>query len=337
MKDIATIGLDLAKHVFYVHGVDSRGKTVIKKKLSRAKLLEFFANLKPCLVGMEAGGGSNYWAREIKKLGHDAKIMAAQFVKPYVKTNKNDENDAEAICEAVARPNMRFVDQQDIQSVHRIRQRLVESRSSLACEIRGLLGEYGIIIPQGIKEIPKAIPIILVDSTNELTSFTRKLIQDLFSELLALTAQVKKYNDLVQEIHNQHPVAKRLTTIPGVGPIAATAILASASDPSLFKNGREFAAYFGLVPKQSSSGGKQQLLGISKRGDRYIRMMLVHGARAAVGHNKNLKGESQKRLEWVRKLRERKNYNKTAVALANKNARTIWALLNSGESFKQAA
>ena len=342
MKDITTVGLDLAKNVFYVHGVDSRGKTVLKKKLSRAKLLEFFANLQPCLVGMEAGGGSNYWAREIKKLGHDAKIMAAQFVKPYVKTNKNDENDAEAICEALARPNMRFVsaksvDQQDIQSVHRIRQRLVESRSSLACEIRGLLGEYGIVIPQGIREIPKAIPTILADSTNELTSFTRKLIQDLFSELLLLTEQVEKYNRLVQKIHDEHPIAKRLTTIPGVGPIAATAILASASDPSLFKNGREFAAYFGLVPRQSSSGGKQNLLGISKRGDKYIRMMLVHGARAAVGHNKNLKGESQKRLDWVRKLREKKNYNKTAVALANKNARTIWALLNSGESFRQAA
>ncbi len=341
MKDITTIGLDLAKNVFYIHGVDARGKIVVKKKLTRTKVLEFFANLQPCLVGMEAGGGSNYWAREIKKLGHDARIMAAQFVKPYVKTNKNDENDAEAICEAVARPNMRFVavksvDQQDIQSVHRIRQRLVESRTSLACEIRGLLGEYGIVIPLGIKELPKEIPEILADQENQLTSFTRKLIQDLFSELLLLTEQVKKYSDLVQTIHDKHPVAQRLTTIPGVGPMAATAILASASDPSLFKNGREFAAYFGLVPRQSSSGGKQQLLGISKRGDRYIRTMLVHGARAAVGHNRRIKGESVKRIEWVQKLRSKKGYNKTAVALANKNARTIWALLNSGESFKHA-
>ncbi len=341
MQDITTIGLDLAKSVFYVHGVDGRGKTVVRTKLTRAKVLEFFANLKPCLVGMEAGGGSNYWAREIKKLGHDARIMAAQFVKPFNKSNKNDGNDAEAICEAVARPNMRFVsvktiDQQDIQSVHRIRERLVTARSSLACEIRGLLGEYGVAIPKGIKELPKAIPEILADGENELTSFTRDLIQDLFSELLSLTEKVKNYNQRIESIHKAHPVAQRLTTIPGVGPIAATAILANASDPKMFKNGREFAAYFGLVPRQSSSGGKQQLLGISKRGDKYIRTMLVHGARAAVGHNKNIKGESPKRLEWVRKLREKKGYNKTAVALANKNARTIWALLNSGETFKAA-
>ena len=339
MKDITTIGLDLAKNVFYVHGVDSRGKTVVKKKLVRAKVLEFFTTLQPCLVGMEAGGGSNYWAREIKKLGHEVKIMAAQFVKPFDKSNKNDENDAEAICEAVARPNMRFVsvksvDQQDIQSVHRIRERLVTARSSLACEIRGLLGEYGIVLPQGIRELPKLIPDILADGENELTTFTRDLIQDLFSELLALTDKVKKYNKLIESIHSSHPVAQRLTTIPGVGPIAATAILANVADPSMFKNGREFAAYFGLVPRQSSSGGKQNLLGISKRGDKYIRKMLIHGARAAVGHNKELKGESQKRIEWVQKLREKKGYNKTAVALANKNARTIWALLKSGESFK---
>ncbi len=342
MKDITTIGLDLAKNVFYIHGVDARGKTVVKKKLARSKVLEFFVNLSPCLVGMEAGGGSNYWAREIKKLGHETKVMAAQFVKPFNKSNKNDENDAEAICEAVARPNMRFapvksVDQQDIQSVHRIRERLVSARSSLACEIRGLLGEYGVVIPQGIRELPKEIPNILADAENQLTTFTRELIQDLFSELLALTEKVKKYNGIIDSIHKNHPVAQRLTTIPGVGPIAATAILANASDPSLFKNGREFAAYFGLVPRQSSSGGKQNLLGISKRGDRYIRLMLIHGARAAVGHNKNLKGESDKRLEWVKKLREKKGYNKTAVALANKNARTIWALLKSGESFKAAA
>jgi len=342
MKDITTIGIDLAKNIFYIHGVNSRGKTVLGKKLRRGKVLPFFANLKPCLVGMEAGGGSNYWAREIKKLGHDVKIMAAQFVKPYIKTNKTDPNDAEAICEAVTRPNMRFVavktiDQQDIQSVHRIRERLVAARSSLACEIRGLLGEYGIVIPKGIRELAKALPDILADSENQLTLFTRDLLQDLLSEFSDLTEKVKKYTQRVEAIHQNHPVARRLTTIPGVGPMAATAILANAADPSMFKNGREYAAFFGLVPRQRSSGGKKQLLGISKRGDRYIRMMLIHGARAAVGHNKRLKGESARRIAWVKKLREKKGYNKTAVALANKNARTIWALLNSGESFKPVA
>lgn len=342
MNDIKTIGLDLAKNVFYVHGVDGAGKEGFRKKLSRAQVLPFFSTLTPCLVGMEVGCGSNYWARELRKMGHDAKLMSPQFVKPYIKSNKNDENDAAAICEAVTRPSMRFVsvktiDQQDIQSVHRIRERIVGSRRSLACEIRGLLGEYGIVIPTGVKELIKTLPGILSDQENQLTSFTRSLLSDLLSELNYLTGKIEKYNDLVKEIHDSHPVAKRLTTIPGVGPIAATALIASASDPKMFKNGREFAAYFGLVPRQRSSGGKQQLLGISKRGDRYIRTMLIHGARVAVSRNESVNRMDPKRIKWVESLRARRGFNKATVALANKNARIAWAIMSYDKEFRVTA
>lgn len=342
MGDVKVIGLDLAKNIFHVHGIDERGKVIFNKKLSRSKVLTFFANLKPCLVGMEVGCHSNYWAREIKKLGHDAKLMAPQFVKPYIKSNKNDPNDAEGICEAVTRPSMRFtavktIDQQDIQSVHRIRERLVTARSSLACEIRGLLGEYGIVIPQGIRELIKILPTVVADEQNLLTAYTRGLLLELIAELNSLGERVESYNERIKQIHAAHPAAKRLTTIPGVGPLAATAIIATAADPRMFKNGREFAAYLGLVPKQRSSGGKQQLLGISKRGDKYIRTMLIHGARAAVGRNEKINRLSKKRIDWVNRLRERRGYCKTTVALANKNARIVWALLTKEEVYRPAA
>ena len=341
MNYIKVIGLDLAKNIFYVHGTDANGKKVLSKKLSRKEVLPFFANLKSCLVGMEVGCHSNYWAREIIKLGHDAKMMAPQFVKPYIKSNKNDPNDAAAICEAVTRPSMRFVHiktigQQDIQSVHRIRERLVKSRSSLACELRSLIGEYGIVIPKGIKRLPKTVPTIIADQSNQLTSFTRQLIQDLLTELLKKNEEVSKYDKYIQSILKSNEVAQRISTIPGVGPISATAIIAAA-DPNHFKNGREFAAYLGLVPKQRSSGGKQKLLGISKRGDKYIRTMLIHGARVVICRNEKINRNHPKRVDWINGLRERRGYCKTAVALANKNARTIWALMKKEETFKPAA
>lgn len=341
MKDIKTVGLDLAKNVFYVHGVDSHGKAVLKKKLTRSKVLEFFANLPACVVGMEAGGGSNNWAREICALGHDAKLMAPQFVKPYVKTDKTDSNDAEAICEAVSRPTMRFVPikgfhQQDIQSIHRIRERLVTARTALANEIRGFLGEYGIVMRTGIRFLIKALPELIADDSNKLTPLMRELITELSQELRELTEKISNYNERIEKVRQGNPVAKRLSSIPGVGPIAATAIVAHVSDPNLFKNGREFAAYLGLVPKQRSSGGKQKILGISKRGDKYIRTMLVHGARVAVTRNESVQ-KSPKIRKWVENIKERRGFNKATVALANKNARMAWAVMVKGEDFKWAA
>jgi transposase len=341
MDDIKVIGLDLAKNVCYVHGVNKVGKTVLKKKLSRNQLLPFFANLKPCLVGMETGSACHYWAREIKKLGHDTKVMAAQFVKPYLKNDKTDANDAEAICEAVTRPNMRFVgaktvDQQDIQSVHRIRERLVQSRTALACEIRGFLAEYGIILPVGIREIKRKLPDILIDEENDLTTFTREIFENLLIELNELSSRINKYNCYIRRILKESEIAQKLMTIPGVGELSATAIIASVADPKMFKSGRQFAAYLGLVPKQRSSGGKVQYMGISKRGNKYIRKMLIHGARVVVSHSDKYAHRLPKKCKWISQLRERRGYCKTTVALANKNARICWALMMKNENYVAA-
>lgn len=341
MKDIKVIGVDLAKSVFFLHGVDSLGKTVLKKKLSRKEVLPFFANLPHCLVGMESSCGCHFWAREIMAMGHEVKLMSPKFVKPYIKTNKSDPNDAEGICEAVSRPTMRFVsvktiDQQDIQSLHRVRERLVSARIALANEIRGLLLEYGITVQKGIRYLIKEIPKIISDDSNQLTSMSRQTFTDLFSELIALTDRIKSVTQKIEAIHDNHPIAKAISTIPGVGALTATAIIAQVSDPSIFKNGREFSAYFGLVPGHKGTGGKKQNLGISKRGDRYIRTMLVHGARTRMAHDKRL-DRTDKTALWAKELRERSCWNKAVVALANKTARIIWHAMNEGEEFKYAA
>lgn len=340
MDNITTIGIDLAKNVFQLHGADKNGKMLFRKKLTRKKVIPFLANLQPCVVGMEACGGSNYWAREIEKLGHEVKIMAPQFVKPYVKNDKTDENDAEAICEAVTRPSMRFVprkqiDQQDLQNIHRVRERLVKSRTALINEIRGLLYEYGIVMPTGRFNFKKNLPLIISDAENDLTSMSRDVFQNLLIEYNALEERVEFYEKKIKIIHKNHPEAKRLTSIPGVGILGATAIIASVSDPHIFRNGREFAAWLGLVPRQHSSGGKQKNLSISKRGDMYIRKLLIHGARASLRWLD--KSEAGKRKHWLESLQGRKGKNLAAVALANKNARVIWALLSKQENYKNVA
>lgn len=338
MKKVSVLGIDLAKNVFQFHGVDDKGKVVLRKKLTRAQVIPFMANLPPCLVGMEACGGSNHWAREFQKFGHNARLMSPQFVKPYVKSNKkNDASDAEAICEAVSRPNMRFVsikqvDQQDIQNLHRIRERLVKGKTALANEIRSLLHEYGIIIPKGISNIKGKLLNILADEENKLTSLARECFQNLLTEFCEQEEKLKFYNDKLLALHNSHPISQRLSTIPGVGPITATAILTAVGDPKVFNNGREFAAWLGLVPRQNSSGGKTVLLGISKRGDTYIRKLLVHGARSTL---RWLEDKNDKLSTWLKKLIERRGINKASVALANKNARIIWALMTRGEDFKR--
>lgn len=335
---VTTLGIDLAKNVFQLHGVDSSGKVILKKRLSREKFKIFLVNFEPCLIGIESCGGSNYWCRELKKLGHDVKVMAAQFVKPFVKSNKNDMNDAEAICEAVQRPSMRFVspksiEQQDIQSIHRVRERLVKHRTSIVNEIRGLLGEYGIVIAKNITNVRTKLIGIIEEDSVQLTDLTRSIFYDLYEELKDIDNRVEAYNKRIDNVFKSSPECQRITKICGVGPITSTAIIAACGDPSVFKNGRQFAAWLGLVPRQSSSGGKTKLLGISKRGNSYIRYLLVHGARSVLRHSKN---KTDAMSQWANQLEKRRGHNKTCVAIANKNARVIWALLHKKEEYKAA-
>lgn len=332
---ITTIGIDLAKLVFQIHGVDERGKVAVRKQLKRAEMASYFANLEPCLIGMEACGSAHHWARKLAGYGHTVKLMAPQFVKPYVKTNKNDMADAEAICEAVGRPNMRFVamktvEQQAILSVHRARQGFVKARTAQGNQIRGLLSEFGIVIPQGIRSIMKQVPEILEDGENGLPGTMRNLIERLTENLKEMDRQAKELEAQIQLWHRENEASRKLAEIPGLGPITASAIVATVGDAREFKNGRQLAAWMGLVPRQHSSGGKQNLLGISKRGDTYLRTLMIHGARAVIRFAEN-KAEPE---SWLRKLMSRRNKNVAAVALANKNARVVWALLANDRTFR---
>jgi len=332
---ITTIGIDLAKIVFQIHGADERGKVAVRKQLKRAEMSKYFANLEPCLIGMEACGSAHHWARKLEGYGHTVKLMAPQFVKPYVKTNKNDMADAEAICEAVSRPNMRFVamktvEQQAILSVHRARQGFVKARTAQGNQIRGLLSEFGIVIPQGIRTILKQVPEILEDGENGLPGMMRNLIDRLTENLKEMDRQVNELEKQIGLWHRENEASLRLAEIAGIGPITASAIVATVGKAHEFKNGRQLAAWMGLVPKQNSSGGKQNLLGISKRGDTYLRTLMIHGARAVIRFAEN-KAEPE---SWLRKLMGRRNKNVAAVALANKNARIVWALLAHGRMFR---
>jgi len=326
---ITTIGIDLAKNVFQIHGADARGKAVLKKALKRAQMAAFFANLTPCLIGMEACGSAHYWARKLQALGHTVKLMAPQFVKPYVKTNKNDAADAEAICEAVTRPTMRFVpikngEQQAVLALHRARQGFVKARTAQANQIRGLLAEYGIAIPQGISHIATHLPDILEDGENGLPGVFRQLIDRLGAHLKELDRQVREFEVQIQLWHRANDASRKLAQIPGIGPITASALVASIGDAKSFDNGRQLAAWLGLVPRQHSSGGKQTLLGISKRGDSYLRTLLIHGARAVI---RLAERKANHAGSWLAGVMGRRNKNVAAVALANKNARIVWALL----------
>jgi transposase len=328
MKTVTTVGIDLAKNVFQVHGVNARGNPVLQKQLKRAQVLTFFSNRTPCLIGMEACGGAHFWARELAKLGHTVKLMAPQFVKPYVKTNKNDARDAEGICEAVSRPSMRFVavkspEQQALLSVHRARQGFVDARTATANQIRGLLTEFGLIMPKGIWNIDKRLPDILEDAENNLPPMMRELTATLRAHFKHLDSQVKALDAVIARAHREQPASRQLAAIPGIGPVTATALVATVGDARQFKSGRQVAAWLGLVPHQNSSGGKERLLGISKRGDVYLRTLLIHGARAVVR-------EASKHPEsdtWLMRLVKRRHPNIATVALANKNARIAWALL----------
>lgn len=325
---ITTIGIDLAKNVFQVHGVDERGKVVVKKQLRRDQMATFFVNLPPCLIGMEACSSAHHWARKLQGMGHAVRLMAPQFVKPYVKTNKNDAADAEAICEAVSRPNMRFVpvknvEQQAVLALHRVRQSFVKARTAQANQIRGLLGEFGIIIPQGIGYIASRVPDLIEDASNELPGTFRMLVQRLLDHLKELDRQVDELEAQIQAWHRSSELSCKLAQVPDIGPITASALVASIGDAKNFDSGRQVAAWLGLVPRQHSSGGKSNLLGMSKRGDTYLRTLLIHGARSVIYRA----GQRTESCQWINSVVNRRNKNVAAVALANKNARIVWALL----------
>ena len=332
---VTTLGIDLAKNVFQLHGVNEAGKPVLKKQLKREQMAAFLVNLPACLIGMEACGSAHYWARKLQGFGHTVKLMAPQFVKPYVKTNKNDAANTEAICEAVTRPNMRFVpiknvEQQSVLALHTVRQGFVKARTAQANQIRGLLSEFGLIIPQGIGHIAKRVPELLEDASNELPGAFRLLVQRLLDHLKGLDEQVKELETQIVKWHRQSELSSKLAAVPGIGPITASALVATMGNAQNFDNGRQVAAWLGLVPRQHSSGGKQNLLGISKRGDIYLRTLLIHGARSVI------QWESRKpdSCSWVSGVLKRRNKNVAAVALANKNARIVWALLAHGREFR---
>ena len=335
---ISRVGVDLAKNVFHVHGVDQKEKPVWRRKLSRGKWLKvLLGKVEPgCEIGMEACAGAQHWARQLQGQGFTVKMIAPQFVKPYVKSNKNDANDAEAICEAMSRPSMRFVsmksvEQQDIQAVHRIRSELLAQRTAKANQIRGLVGEYGLVAPQRLSYLRAALPGWLEDAENGLSERFRRLLNGLWGDLVGLDTRVGELDDEIDAIAKSDPVAKRLQQLRGVGPITATALSAAVGGAEQFAKGRDMAVSLGLTPRQHTTGGKERLLGISKRGDPYLRSLLVHGGRSVV---RTAKGKEDRLSQWVMSLVARSHPNVAAVAMANKTARIAWAMIRNGTDYQ---
>ena len=331
MNNLSRVGVDLAKNIFQLHGIDRTETTIWCRRLKRDNWIKVLLNkVEPgCKIGMEACTGAHHWARLLQAKGFHVKLIAPQFVKPYVKSNKNDANDAEAICEAMSRPGMRFVtvktiEQQNIQAVHRIRSELVGQRTAKGNQIRGLVAEYGFVAPRQINHLRAAIPAWLEDAENGLSDRFRRLLNGLWGDLKRLDERVSEMDKEIALIANNDPVAKRLQQLCGVGPMVATALLASVGDGKQFANGRQMAASLGLTPKQHSSGGKDRLLGISKRGDAYLRSLLIHGARSAIYA---ARGKEDRLSQWVMSIASRRHPNVAAVALANKTARIAWAML----------
>ncbi len=343
MNKVSVIGLDLAKNVFQIHGVDIDGEVVVRKQLKRTQIRRFFANLGPCLIGMEACGGAHHWSRELTRLGHSVRLMAPAFVKPYLRSNKNDRNDAEAICEAVQRPSMRFVsaklpEQQAVLHLHHGRRLLVRQRVALSNHLRGILSEYGIVLPQGIKVISRRLPELLEDADNELPMLVRPVLAELKAQYDQLMERIERFEQQLRAWHATSEVSQRLASIPGIGLLTATALAATLGEGQDFKNGRQLAAYLGLVPRQHSTGGKERLLGISKRGDSYLRGLLIHGARAVIHHiRRRLRAQRPGGNPWVEQLLQRCHVNEVAVALANKMARIAWVLSARNETYCTAA
>jgi transposase len=334
------VGVDLAKSVFQVHGVDRSEKAAWRRKLSRAEWIKAVQQNVPleAEIGMEACGSAHHWARELRALGYSVKLIAPQFVKPYVKSNKNDATDAEAICEAMSRPGMRFVsaktiDQQDVQAAHRIRSELMDQRKAKVNQIRGLTAEYGLVAPREILHLRRAIPLWLEDQENGLSPRFRRLLTGLWDDLRVLDGRLVELDQEITTIAASDPVAKRLQQLRGVGPLIATALVATVGDASQFSNGRQLAASLGLTPKQNSSGGKERLLGISKRGDCYVRCVLIHGARSMIN---SAKTKTDPLSLWVLRIAATRHPNVAAVALANKTARIAWAMIRHETDYQPA-
>ncbi len=335
-EDIAVVGVDLAKNIFQICAASNSGKRLFNKKLSRTKLLSFFANLPCCLVGMEACSSAHYWAREIRKLGHDVRLIPPQFVKPYVKSNKNDAADADAICEAVTRPTMRFVDikseeQQALLLLHRDRKGLVGERSAIANRLRASLAEFGLIIPVGMHKLKAWLQQEYGTCEEMLPVMMRLHLQRLAGRLKQVDTQINEIEQAIKCYNPDIEMTRRLQEVPGIGPLTASALVATIRDGGSFKSGREFAAWLGLVPRQHSSGGKDRLLGISKRGDTYLRTLFIHGARAVIKHM----NPKRPLTSWLKGLMVRRHRNVVIVALANKLSRIAWALMSKGNRYDE--
>jgi transposase len=338
MDKIMTIGLDLAKNVFHVLGCNEHGKIVRKRMLKRSQVLAYFANLPVSLVGMEACASAHYWARELGALGHEVRLIPPQYVKPYVRGNKNDYNDALAIAEAVVRPEMRFVgvktpEQQDIQALHRLRERCLGDRTALCNQLRGLLAEYGLVFPKGVTTLRRRLPELLEDGENGLSDLFRRLLAQGYQQLQELDGHIDFYTQELVYQSQQDDACQRLQTIPGFGPIVASVFHSVVGHGEAYRRGRDVSASIGLVPRQHSSGGKEVLLGISKRGDRYLRSLLIHGARSVVIQ---AKAKDDRLSRWINRLVSARGFNKAVVALANKMARIGWVILAKKTTYQAA-
>lgn len=344
MKNVTTVGLDLAKSVFQVHCADDDGKPVLRRKLRRGQVAGFFAELKPCLVGLEACASAHHWARTLQALGHEVRLIPPQYVKPFVKTNKNDAVDAEAICEALMRPTMRFApvksaQQQAVLTLHRARELLVRQRTMVSNALRGHCAEFGLIVAQGTSNVRKLIEIIEDGNDERLPDLARQSLGFLIEQLHTLQTQITGLERKLMVWHRANEASRRLVTIPGVGLMTATVLVATIGNASQFHSGRQLAAWLGLVPRQSSSGGKERLGRISKRGDGYLRRLLVHGARSVLrwSRGSNKCGPRQGRTAWQQSLLTRRPTNVVLVAMANKTARVVWAMLTRGEVYRAEA